>query len=254
MSAVVDPTKPTHGAARLALVTVAFVVVASAAAWASLTGGPSWQGNYRDLPGLARWVLAAISEPQFYAVGSASALLLAGGLIGHIAHHRGWYLQGFVQACGTGIWPSVAGAALLSVVLSALLWGGTLAGGTWQPLSAPLVSVAPAVVALYGPGWRVFLTAAVSGALLGTSGGNRAGHMGRPTERSAAGRRCDSRHGAGRVDSVHDLSPAFVDARTMGVAGHGVCCARSRAVAGAARTGVGAPARTGRPVRGPVLR
>ncbi|MGY4920662.1 hypothetical protein ACWD9K_36875 [Streptomyces sp. 900116325] len=145
--------------------TAAFVVLASAAAWA-LTAGPSWEGDYSDLPGLARWVLAAISEPQFYAVGSAGALLLAGGLIGHIAHRRGWYLQGFVQACGTGIWPSVAGAALLSVVLSALFWGATLAGGSWQPLFVPLVSVAPAVVALYGPGWRVFFTAAVSGALL----------------------------------------------------------------------------------------
>lgn len=165
MSAVVDPTKPTHRAARWALVTVAFVTLASAAAWA-LTGGPNWEGDRSDLPGLARWVLAATSEAQFYAVGSAGALLLAGGLLGHIAHRRGWYLQGFVQACGTGIWPHVAGAALLSVTLSALLWGATLEGGTWQPLFAPLVSTAPAMVALYGPGRRVFLTAVMSGALL----------------------------------------------------------------------------------------
>ncbi|MGW7276505.1 hypothetical protein ACWGH5_39175 [Streptomyces sp. NPDC054864] len=168
MSAVVDPIRRacTGKAARRAIGTAAFVVLASVAIWAVLTDGPSWDGDPSDVPGLARWTLAALTEPQFYAVGSASALLLAGGLIGHIAHRRGWYLQGFVQACGTGIWPSVAGAALLSVVFSALLWGTTLAGGAWQPLFAPLVSVAPAVVALYGPGWRVFLTAAVSGALL----------------------------------------------------------------------------------------
>jgi hypothetical protein len=165
VSGVVDPTKPTYGSALRALVAVTFVALASVTVWA-LAGGHTWQGDYGDLPGLARWVLAAISEPQFYAVGSAGTLLLAGGLTGHIAHRRGWYLQGFVQACGTGIWPSVAGAALLSVVFSALVWGATLADGTWQPLFVPLVSVAPAVVALYGPGWRVFLTGAVSGALL----------------------------------------------------------------------------------------
>ncbi|MFV8183366.1 hypothetical protein [Streptomyces sp. AF1B] len=165
MSGVVDPTKPTYGSALRTLVTLTFVVLACVTVWA-LAGGHSWEGDYGDLSGLARWVLAAFSEPQFYAVGSAGALLLAGGLVGHIAHRRGWYLQGFVQACGTGIWPSVAGSALLSVVLGALVWGGTLAGGTWQPLFVPLASVAPAVVALYGPGRRVFVTGAVSGALL----------------------------------------------------------------------------------------
>ncbi|MFJ7078951.1 hypothetical protein [Streptomyces sp. NPDC098781] len=139
--------------------TVAFVVLASVASWA-LTGGPSWEGDYSDLPGLARWVLAAISEPQFYAVGSAGALLFAGGLIGHIAHRRGWYLQGFIQACGTGIWPSVAGAALLSVVLSALLWGATLAGGTWQP------SLVPAAVLTYDGALVPTVVAALVGALV----------------------------------------------------------------------------------------
>ena len=166
MSDVFDPTEPAYRAASRALVAATFGALAIAAVWTWGATGPTWQDDYSDLPGLARWVMAAISEPQFYAVGSAGVLLLAGGLIGHVAHRRGWYLRGFVQACETGIWPPVAGAAILSVVLSALLWGTTLEGGTWQPLFAPLVSVAPAVVVLYGPGWRVLVTAAVSGALL----------------------------------------------------------------------------------------
>ncbi|GAA2274469.1 hypothetical protein GCM10010149_15950 [Nonomuraea roseoviolacea subsp. roseoviolacea] len=162
MKAGFDLVKPS----RRALGVAAFVVLASAVLWTSTTYAPAWEGDYSDVAGLARWVLAAISEPQFYAAGTASALLLVGGLAGHVAHRRNWHPQGFVQACGTGIWPPVAGAALLSVLLSALLWGTTLAGGTWQPLFAPLVSVAPAVVVLYGPGRRVVLTAAVAGALL----------------------------------------------------------------------------------------
>lgn len=131
-----------------------------------MTHGPAWAGDYRDLAGLARWVLVAISEPQFYTAATAGVLLLAGGSLGHVAHRLGWRGQGFVQACGTGIWPPVAAAALLSLLLGALLWGATLAGGTWQPLFAPLVSVAPAVVVLYGPGRRVVVTAAVAGAVL----------------------------------------------------------------------------------------
>ncbi|GAA5144716.1 hypothetical protein GCM10023321_01550 [Pseudonocardia eucalypti] len=162
MSSLDDPTRTSR---RALGASAAFVALAGAAAWTAMPHGPAWAGDYRDLAGLARWVLAAISEPQFYAAATAGVLLLAGGLAGHVAHRLGWPAQGFVQACGTGIWPPVAGAALLSVLLSALLWGPTLAGG-WQPLFAPLVSVAPAVVVLYGPGRRVVLTGAVAGALL----------------------------------------------------------------------------------------
>ena len=121
-------------------------------------------GDYTDLRPL---LLAgrSISEPQFYAVGSAGALLLVGGLLGHVAHRRRWHLQGFVQACGTGMWPWAAGSALLSSARQPA-WGWTPRAASWQPLFVPLVSVAPAIVVLYGPGWRVLVTAAVPGALL----------------------------------------------------------------------------------------
>ncbi len=108
------------------------------------------------------WLVGSISEPQFYAVAPAGALLLVGGLVGHVAHRRSWRWQGFVQACGSGFWPWAAGSALISLLLGNLAWGWTAAVGDWQPL----VSMAPAIVVLYGPGWRVGLTAAVLGALL----------------------------------------------------------------------------------------
>lgn len=60
----------------------------------------------------------------------------------------------------------MAGAALTSLFLGNLAWGWTLMPGVWQPLFVPVVSVAPAMVVLYGPGWRVASTAAVLGALL----------------------------------------------------------------------------------------
>lgn len=144
----------------------AFVALVGTAAWTAMPHGPAWAGDYRDLAGLARWVLAAISEPQFYAAATAGVLLVAGGLAGHVAHRLGWRVQGFVQACGTGIWPPVAGAALLSVLLSALLWGPTLAAAVafvicprlpWMPepwawRAATPATPEPAITA-YGPVW-----------------------------------------------------------------------------------------------------
>ncbi|GAA1519944.1 hypothetical protein [Kribbella lupini] len=125
-----------------------------------------WNGDYTDPGRLLSWLAGSISEPQFYAVAPAGALLLVGGLLGHVAHQRSWRWQGFVQACGSGLWPWAAGSALISLLLGNLAWGWTAASGDWQPLFVPLVSVAPAIVVLYGPGWRVGLTAAVLGAVL----------------------------------------------------------------------------------------
>ncbi|MFI5695489.1 hypothetical protein ACIA58_26795 [Kribbella sp. NPDC051586] len=125
-----------------------------------------WDGDYADPGRLLSWLVGSISEPQFYAVAPAGALLLVGGLVGHVANRRSWRWQGFIQACGSGLWPWAAGSALVSLVLGNIAWGWTLTPGGWQPLFVPLVSVAPAIVVLYGPGWRVGLTAAALGAVL----------------------------------------------------------------------------------------
>jgi hypothetical protein len=155
--------------ARLAAVGGGSVVV-TALAWALAAGTRdtrwhSWSGD-RDLRALSFWLASSVSEPQFYASASASACLLVGGLVAHVARRRGWPWAGFVQACGTGIWPAVAGSALCSLVLGNLVWGWTLGEAAWQPLFVPLVSVAPAMVVLYGPDWRTGATATVLGGLV----------------------------------------------------------------------------------------
>ncbi|GAA1553517.1 hypothetical protein GCM10009789_03760 [Kribbella sancticallisti] len=148
------------GAALLALAGWTFSRATRGATW------QPWDGDYTDLGRLSSWLVGSISEPQFYAVAPAGALLLVGGMMGHVAHRRSWRWQGFVQACGTGLWPWATGTALVSLLLGNIVWGWTLAPGSWQPLFVPLVSVAPAIVVLYGPGWRVGLSAASLGALL----------------------------------------------------------------------------------------
>lgn len=148
------------------LVGVALLALVVWTSMAAATLPPSWSGNLADTHRGALWLLGSVSEPQFYAVAPAGALLLAGGLLGHVAHRRSWRCMGFVQACGTGLWPWAAGSALVSLILGNLMWGWTLEPGSWQPLFVPLVSVAPAIVVLYGPGWSVAVTAAVLGAVL----------------------------------------------------------------------------------------
>jgi hypothetical protein len=144
------------------------IVSLAALAWAMARAPQhrSWDGDVTDLPALLRWLASGISEPQFYTSAAASVGLLGGGLLAHLARRSASPWAGFVQACGTGIWPAVAGSALASMVMGNLVWGWTLGAAAWQPLFVPLVSVAPAMVVLYGPDRRTVTTAAVLGGLL----------------------------------------------------------------------------------------
>lgn len=155
-------------AARRVAAATGCVAVLTLTVWtfAAGTGGQAWGGDYTDVRGLASWLIASISEPQFYAMSAAGSSMVAGGLVAYLAQRSSRRLAGFKQACGTGIWPPVAGAGLASLVLGTLAWGWTLQPGVWQPLFVPLVAVAPAMVVLYGPALRVCVTAAVSGAVL----------------------------------------------------------------------------------------
>lgn len=143
---------------------VALALIAWAVAEAPKEG--PWDGDLTQLPALLSWLASGISEPQFYTSAAASVGLLGGGLLAHLARRGALPWAGFVQACGTGIWPAVAGSALASMVIGNLVWGWTLGAAAWQPLFVPLVSVAPAMVVLYGPGRGAGVTAAVLGGLL----------------------------------------------------------------------------------------
>ncbi|WP_350279988.1 hypothetical protein [Kribbella sp. HUAS MG21] len=155
-----------RAAAGAGLIFVALVALAGWTFARLVHGSGSWDGDYTEPARFVSWLVGSISEPQYYAVAPAGALLLIGGLAAHVAHRMSWRCQGFVQACGSGLWPWAAGSALASLMLGNVIWGWTLVPGSWQPLFVPLVSVAPAVVVLYGPGLRIAASAAVLGALL----------------------------------------------------------------------------------------
>ncbi|HVV08430.1 hypothetical protein [Amycolatopsis sp.] len=121
-----------------------------------------WNGNLAALTSFAAWFLSATTEPNFYTSAPAGLGMLIGGAFAH--RHR----KGFVLACGSGLWPAVVTSALLGVLVSNLVWGWTLAGGTWQPTFVPFVSVSPAIVLVFGPGWRNIVTGAVLGGVVTT--------------------------------------------------------------------------------------
>lgn len=122
-----------------------------------------WAASVSNSPFAAvRWFLGDMTEPLFYKSELAACGLLAGALLAWWAGRRGKIWPGQL-AYGTGLWPWVLASASLSLLLSNVVFGRMLDDG-WQPTFVPFVCVAPAIVLMYGPGWRTCVTGAVLGA------------------------------------------------------------------------------------------
>ncbi|MES4908445.1 MULTISPECIES: hypothetical protein [unclassified Streptomyces] len=127
--------------------------------WALDRSEPQW---------LLWWLLGDTTEATLYKSALGGLLMVCGAAYAHAGARKG-RARGFPLACATGLWPWVAVSAGLALVLSNLAWGWTLtASDAWQPTFAPFVSVPPALVVLYGRGWRVAVTGAVLGVVLVT--------------------------------------------------------------------------------------
>ena len=134
-----------------------------------LPGDENWNGDYADVGQMVRWIVGDTTEAPFYKSALSGVVMLVGAALGQWAYvtRRRW--RGFEIAYGTGLWPWLTVSALLGLVLSNLVWGWTIGYfDAWQPTFVPFVSVPPAVVLVYGRGWRVTLTGAVLGPLLTT--------------------------------------------------------------------------------------
>lgn len=113
-----------------------------------------------------RWFLGDMAEPQFYKSEFAAVGLLAGAALAWWAGRRGMKWAGNLTH-GSGLWSWVLASASLSLLLSNLVFGWMLDDG-WQPTFVPFVCVAPAMVLVYGAGWRTCVTGAVLGAFTTT--------------------------------------------------------------------------------------
>ncbi|MCD4853065.1 hypothetical protein LN996_19785 [Arthrobacter sp. AK01] len=172
---VIRPLEPTpkHSVAAVALGAFGMVVIVGLFALClhilaqhSPRVGPvyaGWPEAVMDSPMAGfRWFLGDMTEPLFFASDLAALGLLAGAALAWFAGRRrkGWAGS---LTYGTGLWPWVLASASLSLLLSNLAFGWMLDDG-WQPTFVPFVCVAPAMVLVYGPGWKTCLTAAILGA------------------------------------------------------------------------------------------
>jgi hypothetical protein len=135
-----------------------------------LPGYARWERQaYSSVPQFLRWWIGDTTEAEFFKTALGGLGMLAGAWIAHAGWKRGRRWAGFPVAYGTGLWPWVAGSAILGLLLSDVAWGWTLpVSGTWQPTFVPFVSVPPAIVLIYGAGWTVAATGVVLGAALTT--------------------------------------------------------------------------------------
>ena len=117
------------------------------------------------------WFIEDMTEAQFYASVPAGIFLCVFGLIA-------WYLDkikskyaGFSISYGTGLWPWVFVAQTLGLFVSVYVCNylEVLAHTDfgWVPTFVPFVSIPPAVIFVYGKGWKNVLTGAVLGGIVG---------------------------------------------------------------------------------------
>jgi len=158
------------GASGMVAVVGAFALLLHMLAQESPRLGPVYSGwpeaaTESWLPAL-RWFLSDMTEPLFFASELAALGLLSGAALAWRAGGRGRSWPGSLSY-GTGLWPWVLASASLSLLISNLAFGWMLDDG-WQPTFVPFVCVAPAMVLMYGGGWRTCVTGAVLGAVTTT--------------------------------------------------------------------------------------
>jgi hypothetical protein len=158
------------GAFGMAAVVGVFAAVLHALGEVSPRLGPvfeGWAGSIKGSPiDAVRWFLGDMTEPLFFKSDLATAGLLAGAAIAWWGARRRKRWAGELSY-GTGLWPWVFASAALSLAISNVAFGWMLDGG-WQPTFVPFVCVAPALVLMYGGGWKSCLTGAVLGAVTTT--------------------------------------------------------------------------------------
>ena len=128
--------------------------------------GPGYAGWAQETIGsplaAVRWFLGDMTEPLFYKSDLGAVGLLTGAALAWCVGRRGVKWVGTLSY-DSGLWPWVLASASMSLLLSNLVFGWVLDDG-WQPTFVPFVCVAPAMVLLYGAGWRTCITGAILGA------------------------------------------------------------------------------------------
>lgn len=119
------------------------------------------------------WFFMNFTEADFFAGFFSSLLLMVGGVVAWRLALSGSRLAGFPICYGSsGLWPWVFASQVLSLLLTMYAFNYmalfNVPGTTWTPTFIVVVSAPPAIVLLYGQGWRTLLTASVLPAIVAT--------------------------------------------------------------------------------------
>lgn len=106
------------------------------------------------------WVIGDLSEGTVHKSLFASIGLLLFGFYAHTLFKKNSNNQGFSICAGLGLFPWVVVAAFSGMLVSSALYANNLTTA-WVPTFLPGCTIPPAIVFLYGKGWKVSLTGGI---------------------------------------------------------------------------------------------
>lgn len=115
------------------------------------------------------WMIGDSTEPHFHKTLFGGVGVLAGSILAYVLDKKDSKYAGITICYGSGRWPWVLASSVFSLGISVLLFGGIrIEGDAWIPTFVPYVSVAGAVILLYGGSVKTMLTGAIAGAFFTT--------------------------------------------------------------------------------------
>jgi hypothetical protein len=114
------------------------------------------------------WMIGDATEPQFHKTLLGGVGVTAGSFIAYYLDRKNSPLAGTPICYGTGKWPWLFAASVLSLGIAVILFGGLRIEDGWVGTFVPYVSVAGAIILIYGGSVTNVFTAAVLSALFTT--------------------------------------------------------------------------------------
>lgn len=116
------------------------------------------------------WMIGDATEPHFHKTLLGGIGVFTGSVIAYILDRSKSKLRGIPISYGLGkVWPWIFASAFLSMGIVTALFGSLrIEGDAWAATFVPYVSVASAVIILYGANFKNLLTGATLGAVFTT--------------------------------------------------------------------------------------
>lgn len=131
----------------------------------------TWLDNMASKPLWAlMWMFGDATEPHFHKSLFGGIFVFLGSIIAYVLDRNKSKLRLTPISYGNGvIWPWIFAAAFISMGISTILFGSLrIEGDAWIGTFVPYVSIASAVILIYGARVEVLFTGAILGAIFST--------------------------------------------------------------------------------------